>query len=387
MVHPSLRPFAGRVINAIQKRSSSSVLFPSRNSPAILCVIQSNTTTKTTTTHRSFSRTSAQYDSKKDQEEGWGKLQGINVEDMTYEEAKKFYEEAIAEYEIEQERKNEKKWVPGTRKKPLIVSYNMDDLLESDVPKWTLRDKRCGALGIKVGMLPVWDNWGERHACTVVLLDDNVVMEHKTVDTHGYNSVVLGAGERKLKRVTKPLLKHYEKLGIENPPAIVREFRVGGLDGNTDNVLPPLGSKIHASHFVPGQNVDVAGISKGKGFQGAMKRHNFKGMPASHGVSKSHRALGSTGQCQDPGRVFKGKKMAGRMGHERVTVQNLRVVKIDRGRNLIYLKGVSIIAVVCIFICILSFIFLANLFFVCGYCKPCRLYQVKKENLSKLEML
>jgi large subunit ribosomal protein L3 len=118
------------------------------------------------------------------------------------------------------------------------------------------------------------------------------------------------------------------------PPYMVREFRI------TDEAnLLPINSAIHARHFVPGQNVDVTGTSKGKGFQGAMKRHGFAGMPASHGTSLSHRALGSTGNCQDPGKVFKGKKMAGRMGTDRVTTQNLRVVKIDRGRDLIYVAG------------------------------------------------
>ena len=101
----------------------------------------------------------------------------------------------------------------------------------------------------------------------------------------------------------------------------------------------PVGTQIHANHFLIGQNVDIAGISKGKGFQGGMKRHNFKGMPATHGVSKSHRSIGSTGSCQDPGRVFKGKKMPGHMGTDRITVQNLRIVKIDRGRNLIFVRG------------------------------------------------
>merc|ERR1712194_187892 len=161
-------------------------------------------------------------------------------------------------------------------------------------------------------------------------------MEVKNKEKHGYNSIVLGAGERKLKRVNKPLLGYYQKLDLKQPPAIVREFRIAGP---LEKITIEPGTRIHARHFVPGQNIDVAGISKGKGFQGPMKRHNFKGMPASHGVSLSHRAHGSTGQCQDPGKVFKGKKMAGRMGCDRVTIQNLRLVKIDRGRNLLYVKG------------------------------------------------
>jgi large subunit ribosomal protein L3 len=205
-----------------------------------------------------------------------------------------------------------------------------------DNPIWTLRDKRCGALAIKLGMMPVWDEWGVRHACTVLWLDRNMVLGHKTMDQHGYMAMQIAAGERKAKNVGKSVQGQYQHLEplLDSPPYLVREFRV------TDpSHLLPIGSQLHARHFVPGQNLDVAGISKGKGFQGAMKRHNFKGMPASHGVSLSHRALGSTGQCQDPGKVFKGKKMAGRMGTDRVTVQNLRVVKIDRGRDLVYVAG------------------------------------------------
>jgi large subunit ribosomal protein L3 len=230
------------------------------------------------------------------------------------------------------------------RRRPLQLSYSLEEFeyeLEPDKqkqqPRWTLLDKRCGALAIKVGMMPVWDEWGVRHPCTVLYLDNNVVLGHKTEEKDGYNAVQVATGQRKRKNVGKSVLGQYANLlGIdeENPPYLVREFRVTDPEH-----LIPLHSKIHARHFCPGQNVDVAGTSKGKGFQGAMKRHNFGGMPASHGVSKSHRALGSTGQCQDPGKVFKGKKMAGRMGTDRVTVQNLRIIKIDRGRNLIFVEG------------------------------------------------
>lgn len=234
-------------------------------------------------------------------------------------------------------------WKPGQRKRPLIKTYSEEEFLRELLPEkyvddqiWTLRDKRCGALAIKLGMIPVWDDWGVRHGCTVLWLHRNVVLGHKTVDQHGYSAIQVAAGERKSKNVGKCISGqfHLHDDLKQSPPYVVREFRVT----DEENLLP-LHSTIHARHFVPGQNIDVAAVSKGKGFQGAMKRHNFSGMPATHGTSLSHRALGSTGQCQDPGKVFKGKKMAGRMGGERVSVQNLRVVKVDRGRDLLYVSG------------------------------------------------
>jgi large subunit ribosomal protein L3 len=234
-------------------------------------------------------------------------------------------------------------WKPGQRKRPLLKTYSEEEFERAlmpekfvDKPIWTLRDKRCGALAIKIGMMPVWDDWGVRHACTVLWLDRNIVLGHKTFDKHGYCAMQVAAGERKAKNVGKTVLGQYKSTDVlaKSPPYLVREFRIT----NEANLLP-LQTQIHARHFVPGQNVDISGISKGKGFQGGMKRHGFGGMPASHGTSLSHRALGSTGSCQDPGKVFKGKKMAGRMGSDRVTMQNLRILKIDRGRDLIYISG------------------------------------------------
>jgi large subunit ribosomal protein L3 len=263
----------------------------------------------------------------------------INTE-MSDEEAEKIMEEEMAKFEEIAKSKDYSNWKPGERKGPLQMSYRLEDFeyeLDPDSkPKWTLRDMRCGALGIKVGMMPLWDDWGERHPCTVLYLDTNTVLGHKTMEKHGYMAVQVAAGERKRKNVGKSVLHQYSQVEnlFESPPYLVREFRV-----TDEKWLPPVGSNIFARHFCPGQNVDVSGISKGKGFQGAMKLHGFAGMPASHGTSKSHRSLGSTGSCQDPGRVFKGKKMAGRMGTNRVTKQNLRIVKIDRGRNLLFIKG------------------------------------------------
>ena len=240
---------------------------------------------------------------------------------LTPEEMKQIMDEQEEVLAAEEKAKEYADWKPGQRKRPLIKTNSLEEFERELIPEkyandpiWTLRDKRCGALAIKVGMMPVWDDWGVRHACTVLWMDRNIVLGHKTMEKHGYTAVQLAAGERKAKNVGKCVqgqYQHIEELK-DSPPYIVREFRV------TDpSYLLPLESQLHARHFVPGQNVDVSGISKGKGFQGAMKRHNFGGMPASHGTSLSHRALGSTGQCQDPGKVFKGKKMAGRMGNDR----------------------------------------------------------------------
>lgn len=265
------------------------------------------------------------------------KIQTMNA-DISEDEALKILEEELALLQEAEDAKFVKDWKPGQRKRPLVHANTLEefDAELSGTSIWTLRDKRCGALGIKLGMLPVWDDWGQRHPCTVLFLDSNIVTGHKTPDRHGYLAVQVGAGERKKKNAKATVLGQYKDIPQvqEHPPYIIREFRV------TDPIcLPDIGTQIHARHFIPGQQVDISGITKGKGFQGGMKRWNFSGMGASHGVSKTHRAIGSTGQCQDPGKVFKGKKMPGRMGADRVTVQNLRVLKIDRGRNLLYIRG------------------------------------------------
>jgi len=266
---------------------------------------------------------------------------------------KKMIDDALLDDESAQASKFVKNWRPGIKRRPLVSSRRAEDFMDEITPgRWRPGlDKRCGAIAIKVGMMPVWDKWGERHPCTVLYLDSNVVIktwDGSSLSSSGGNgnrrevqkiAIQVGAGGRKAKNISKGLLGHYAANGIDieqpgGPPYIVREFPI-----SDPRYLPEQGSVIHASHFVPGQALDISGISKGKGFQGAMKRHNFKGMPASHGTSLSHRALGSTGQCQDPGKVFKGKKMAGRMGAKRRTVQNIRLVKIDRGRNLLYVLG------------------------------------------------
>jgi large subunit ribosomal protein L3 len=192
--------------------------------------------------------------------------------------------------------------------------------------------RRSGALAMKVGMMSVLDRWGKKFGCTILQLDECRVVQVKTEETNGYNGLQLGVGEAKLKRVGISKLGHYKKAGIV-PSRKLWEFRV------TPDCIIPVGTHVRAQHFIPGQLVDVCGISKGKGFQGAMKLWNFKGGRASHGNSLSHRVLGSTGQRQDPGRVFKGKKMPGRMGTDRITVQNLKIIKIDPSRELLYVYG------------------------------------------------
>jgi len=167
---------------------------------------------------------------------------------------------------------------------------------------------------------------------TVLQLDEVQVVAHRTAEKDGYTAVQLGIGRRKPKNVSKAERGHFAKAKVE-PKAKLVEFRVSA------DALPPIGAVLSAEHFVLGQKVDVTGTTKGKGFAGAMKRWNFRGLEASHGVSISHRSHGSTGNRQDPGKVFKNKKMAGHLGVERVTTQNLEVAAVDAARNLLLVKG------------------------------------------------
>jgi len=209
---------------------------------------------------------------------------------------------------------------------------------------------RTGVLARKIGMTRVFGADGVHVPVTVLSLEGCQVIgvkknEEREVDVtkkgekvgtrkanDGYAAVVLGAGTRKAKNVNKAARGNFAKASVE-PKAIVREFRV------SDDMLLEVGARISADHFVSGQKVDISGVTKGKGFSGAMKRWNFGGLEATHGVSVSHRSHGSTGQRQDPGRVFKGKKMAGHFGVERVTTQNLEIVRTDAERGLILVRG------------------------------------------------
>lgn len=191
---------------------------------------------------------------------------------------------------------------------------------------------RSGVIVQKLGMTRIFTDAGEHIPVTVLKLDSCQVVGHKTVEKNGYTALQLGVGTAKVKRLTKADRGQFAVAKVE-PKRKVVEFRV-----SPENLVG-IGEEIIADHYFAGQYVDVAGTSIGKGFAGAMKRHNFGGLRASHGVSVSHRSHGSTGQCQDPGKVFKGKKMAGQMGNERVTVQNLQIVKTDTDRGLIMVKG------------------------------------------------
>jgi large subunit ribosomal protein L3 len=191
---------------------------------------------------------------------------------------------------------------------------------------------RTGILAEKLGMTRVFRPDGTHMPVTVLRVRDCAVVATRRPETDGYAAVQLGAGKAKTKNVSKPMRGHFAKAKVE-PKKRLAEFRVA-----EDALLEP-GTEIGADHFVIGQYVDVSGVSIGKGFAGAMKRWGFRGLRASHGVSVSHRSHGSTGNRQDPGKVFKGKKMAGHMGDERVTVQNLEVVGIDRERGLILVRG------------------------------------------------
>ncbi len=191
---------------------------------------------------------------------------------------------------------------------------------------------RSGVIAQKIGMSRVFTDEGEHIPVTVLHLDNCQVVAHKTMDKNGYCALQLGVGTAKVKNVTRAQRGHFAKARVE-PKKKLAEFRV-----SEDNLIE-VGAEITADHFVKGQYVDVTGSSIGKGFAGAMKRHGFGGLRASHGVSISHRSHGSTGQCQDPGKVFKGKKMAGHMGDVTVTTHNLTIVDTDAERGIILVRG------------------------------------------------
>ena len=191
---------------------------------------------------------------------------------------------------------------------------------------------RTGLIAKKLGMSRIFEADGTHVPVTVLSVENLQVVDVKTQERDGYTAVQLGTGAVKAKNVSKALKGHFAKAKVE-PKKKLGEFRV------SEDCLLSVGDELSVEHFVVGQYVDVCSTSIGKGFAGVMKRHNFAGLEASHGVSISHRSHGSTGQRQDPGKVFKGKKMAGHMGNERVTVQNLKVVSVNADKGLIMVKG------------------------------------------------
>jgi len=193
---------------------------------------------------------------------------------------------------------------------------------------------RTGIIGTKIGSTSFFNDDGSVVPVTLIKIEDCIVSGIKTKEKDGYFAVQLASIDKKGndKNINKPQKKLFSSLNI-SPKKIIKEFRV--LEKN----LLEIGSSLNVDHFQKEQKIDVTGISIGKGFQGVMKRHNFGGLRASHGVSASHRSHGSTGNCQDPGRVFKGKKMAGHMGNTQVTKQNLKIIDIDINNKLLAIKG------------------------------------------------
>ena len=193
---------------------------------------------------------------------------------------------------------------------------------------------RTGLIATKIGNSSFYHDDGKNSHVTILKVEECIVTSVKTIDKNGYNAVQLASIETKkdISKTGKPQRKVFSSINI-NPKKILKEFKV-----DKENILD-VGTKLNVDHFQVNQFIDATGISVGKGFAGVMKRHNFGGLRASHGVSISHRSHGSTGQNQDPGRVFKGKKMAGRMGNKKVTKQNLKIVEIDNQNNLLIIKG------------------------------------------------
>lgn len=191
---------------------------------------------------------------------------------------------------------------------------------------------RIGLILEKIGMSSLFDDKGAMTPVTLLKMHDTNILAHRTKEKNGYDAVVLGTVNTRADRVSKSIQHLFARANAQSKK-IIREFRVDAFD-NVD-----VGSSLSVAHFQAGQFLDVTGISIGKGFAGGMKRHNFRGLEASHGVSVSHRSHGSTGGRQDPGRVFKNKKMAGHMGCEKVTIQNLQVLVVDSEKQLLIVKG------------------------------------------------
>ncbi|EDO19193.1 hypothetical protein Kpol_1050p50 [Vanderwaltozyma polyspora DSM 70294] len=228
--------------------------------------------------------------------------------------------------------------------KPSLIAPSVVETIKLDPPiikhspeqaqsrRWS--PLRCGVIAQKKGMMPYFDeNTGERTAATVLQLNNVEVLMHRTLKDNGYYACQVGFGDKDPSHVSRQMLGHFASK-IVNPKETVAEFRVKNESG-----LLPLGTLLKPSFFKPGQFVDLKSTSKGKGFQGVMKRFHFAGLRASHGTSVMHRHGGSFGQNQDPGRILPGKKMPGRMGGKNVTIQNVQILKVDDENNVIIVKG------------------------------------------------
>ena len=221
---------------------------------------------------------------------------------------------------------------PSPQLKPTNIADDLNQRFLINKVEQTKDSKRIGLLGYKVGMTGTWDRFGTWFPLTVIKIDRCQVTYVKTEEKDKYYAIQLGVGEKDPRDITHPMLGHFVKHKVP-PKKDIKEFKV------SPDCLLPVGYILSPRHFIPGQLVDVIGTSKGKGWQGVMKRWNFSGGVASHGNSKKHRSAGSIGNREKPGRVFKGKRMAGQLGDEKKTVQNLLVYKIDHARSLLYLKG------------------------------------------------
>jgi len=207
-----------------------------------------------------------------------------------------------------------------------------EPLTHDPISGWTNKSRRCGLLTIKLGMMHSWNEWGVLLPITVLKVDDNQVLQIKTKAKDGINALQIGAGRKKLKHTTKPLMGHFARADVA-PKRTMQQFPI------TPDAVIPVGTTLYARHFLAGQYVDASGKTIGKGFQGGMKRWGFKGQPASHGVSLAHRSIGSTGARKDPAKVWKGKKMPGRMGGKNATLRNLKIFEIYPQKNLLLVVG------------------------------------------------